>query len=146
MKEVKEGSTVEKAAMRSGMSETTARRYRDGAPPKGKRPPREYRTRVDPFAAVWPGVETMLEEAPGLDALAKRLAKKPGNAELIPVVEAMQRALGRKQPHPRKKATPAPTTPGQPTPTAPASHASLSMEAPQLTTRKAFHDDKEGLP
>jgi transposase len=68
MKEVKEGSTVEKAAMRSGMSETTARRYREGAPPKGKRPPREYRTRVDPFAAVWPGVETMLEEAPGLEA------------------------------------------------------------------------------
>jgi hypothetical protein len=64
-------------------------------------------------------------------ALAKRLAKKPGNGELIPVVEAMQRALGRTPPHPRKKAAPAPTAPGQPTPTAPASPAPLSMESPQ---------------
>lgn len=68
MKELKKETTLEKAAMRSGMGETTARRYRNGAPPKGKRPRREYRTRVDPFAAVWPRVERMLEEAPGLEA------------------------------------------------------------------------------
>jgi hypothetical protein len=67
MKELQEGRTLEKAAMRSGMGETTGRRYREGAQPKGKRPAREYRTRVDPFAAVWPRVEAMLEEAPGLE-------------------------------------------------------------------------------
>jgi hypothetical protein len=44
-------------------------------------------------------------------ALAKRLAKKPGYEWLIPVVANLQKALGRKKPHPRKQTTPAPTTP-----------------------------------
>jgi len=37
MKELNEGETLERAAMRSGMSENTARRYREGASPKGER-------------------------------------------------------------------------------------------------------------
>jgi hypothetical protein len=55
-------------------------------------------------------------------AVAKRLVKKPGNADLIPVVEAMQSALGRKQPRPRKKAAPKPT---------PVSTSHPSMESSQ---------------
>src|SRR3972149_4867060 len=68
MKDLGKEETLEKAALRSGMSENTARRYRDGAPRKGKRPPRTHRTRPDPFAEVWPAVVKMLEEAPGLEA------------------------------------------------------------------------------
>ena len=55
-------------------------------------------------------------------ALAKRLVKKPGYEWLVPVVAEMQQALGRKKPHPRKQATPAPTTPAsapEPTTTSP---------------------------
>jgi hypothetical protein len=58
-------------------------------------------------------------------ALAKRLAKKPGHEELVPVVAEMQKALGRKKPRPRNQVTPAPTT-----------HASASektTETPQHT-------------
>lgn len=57
MKELHEGETLERAALKSGMSENTARRYRDGASAKGAREPRTYRTRPDPFEGVWPEVE-----------------------------------------------------------------------------------------
>src|SRR6266498_4426289 len=79
MKELKEGQTLERAAMRSAMSETTARRYRNGAPAKGKRARRTYRTRRDPFELVWPEVEKMLEAAPGLEAktIFERLLERP---------------------------------------------------------------------
>lgn len=68
MKELNQGETLERAALKSGMSENTARRYREGARQKGSRPARGYRTRTDPFEAVWPEVEAMLEVAPGLEA------------------------------------------------------------------------------
>jgi hypothetical protein len=54
-------------------------------------------------------------------AVAKRMVKKR-KADLIPVVEAMQSALGRKQPHPCKKAAPKP---------APVSTSHPSMESSQ---------------
>jgi hypothetical protein len=67
-------------------------------------------------------------------ANAKRMAKKPGNADLIPLVEGMQRALGRTSPRPRKKAASAPTpTTGQTTPMSPVGSSHLSMETPQQT-------------
>jgi hypothetical protein len=65
-------------------------------------------------------------------ANAKRLARIPANFELIPLVEAMQKALGRTSPRPRTKAAPAPTpTTGQTTPPAPVSSPHLSMETSQ---------------
>lgn len=67
--ELGKGEPLSKAALRSGMSETTARRYREGDPPSQRKQPRKYRTRPDPFAAVWPEIETMLEQAPGLEAV-----------------------------------------------------------------------------
>jgi hypothetical protein len=56
------------AATRSGMTEKTARKYRDlgGIP---ARAPRTYRTRKDPFEAVWPEIERLLEASPGLEAV-----------------------------------------------------------------------------
>ena len=68
MKKLHEGETLERAALKSGMSENTARRYRDGGAMRGARAARTYRTRPDPFEAVWPEVEKMLEAAPGLES------------------------------------------------------------------------------
>lgn len=68
MKDLGKGKPLSVSAKRAGMSENTARKYREqgGAAPKV---PRNYRTRRDPFEAVWPDVEKLLEEAPGLEAL-----------------------------------------------------------------------------
>ena len=52
------------------MSDKTARHYRDHeALPSGRQKvPRTYRTRIDPFAAVWPEVEVQLRAEPKLTA------------------------------------------------------------------------------
>ena len=63
------GTPLATAARRAGMSEKTARHYRDhpGLPSRRK-VPRTYRTRVDPFAAVWSAVEERLQAEPRLTA------------------------------------------------------------------------------
>jgi transposase len=49
------------------MSENTGRKYRrEGG--HARREPRKYRTRKDPFEAVWPQIEKLLEQAPELEA------------------------------------------------------------------------------
>jgi hypothetical protein len=67
-----QGTSLAQAAGRTGMSEKTARHYRDDpALPSVRRrqkPPRTYRTRIDPFAAVWPEVEAQLRVEPKLKA------------------------------------------------------------------------------
>jgi transposase len=68
MRKLNAGKTLKHAALESSMTENTARRYRDGVTRKRGRPARTYRTRTDPFEAVWPEVEKMLEAAPGLEA------------------------------------------------------------------------------
>jgi len=68
MQELGKGMPLGTAALRSGMSESTAREYRSGVLPSQRKKPRTYRTRRDPFAAVWPSIERLLEEAPGLEA------------------------------------------------------------------------------
>lgn len=97
MKELKEGQTLERAALRSAMSETTARRYREGAPPKGARPERRYRTRKDPFEGVWPEVERMLEAAPGLEAktIFERLQERPEASFTEGQLRTLQRKIRR---------------------------------------------------
>ena len=47
------GKTVAAAAAAAGMSERTARRWRDGALPTTAKAPRTWRTREDPFGDVW---------------------------------------------------------------------------------------------
>lgn len=97
MKELKQGQTLERAAMRSAMSETTARRYREGAPRKGSRPTRTYRTRADPFEMVWPQVEKMLEAAPGLEAktIFERLLERPEASFTEGQLRTLQRKIRR---------------------------------------------------
>jgi hypothetical protein len=60
---------LDSAARKTGMDEKTARKYRDseGLPSQRKRP-RTWRTRVDPFAEVWPEVQARLEAEPRLRA------------------------------------------------------------------------------
>jgi hypothetical protein len=69
MKELGRGIPLSSAALRSAMSENTARRYRTGVLPSQRKQPRLYRTRPDPFVAVWPEIEALLKEAPGLEAV-----------------------------------------------------------------------------
>jgi hypothetical protein len=57
------------AAAKAGMSEPTARKYRNsGKMPSAARPIRTYRTRSDPYAEVWEEIEQMLEIDAGLQA------------------------------------------------------------------------------
>ncbi len=66
---LKEGTPLVTAAAKAGMSEPTARKYRrEKKLPSELRPVRTWRTREDPFAAVWPDVERMLEMDGGLEA------------------------------------------------------------------------------
>jgi len=64
------GSTpLGRAALQTGMSETTARKYRGGGQlPSECRAEHTWRTRPDPFAAVWEEVRGLLEINPGLQA------------------------------------------------------------------------------
>lgn len=48
-----EGKTLEAAAAAAGMSEETARKWRDGPLPSETKRARHWRTRKDPFADVW---------------------------------------------------------------------------------------------
>jgi transposase len=97
MKELNEGETLERAALKSGMSENTARRYREGASRKGARPGRTYRTRPDPFEGVWPEVEKMLEAAPGLEAktIFERLLERPDGTFTEGQLRTLQRKIRR---------------------------------------------------
>jgi len=57
------------AAAKAGMSERTARKYvRSGATPSAGKAPHTWRTRVDPFAEVWPEIEALLRQDAGLQA------------------------------------------------------------------------------
>ncbi len=75
LRELDSGTSLASSARRTGMSNKTARHYRDDrtlpSAQKKSRPPRTYRTRLDPFAAVWPAVEGRLKAESRL--LAKTL-------------------------------------------------------------------------
>ena len=95
MKELAAEETLERAALKSGMSEVTARRYRKGATRKGSRPTRSYRTRVDPFERVWPEIAAMMEGAPGLEAktILERLCERPDSEFHMGQLRTLQRRI-----------------------------------------------------
>ena len=63
------GMTLAKAAVRSGMSEKTARKYRTmNQLPSEAEQPHDWRTRTNPFEAVWDDVQQQLTQSPGLQA------------------------------------------------------------------------------
>jgi len=58
-----------RAAVRTGMDEKTARKYRRlGRLPSEVRMEHHWRTKPDPFADVWPQLEQLLAVNPGLEA------------------------------------------------------------------------------
>lgn len=63
------GSSLSRAAMKSGMDRKSARKYREGQMPSEARKPRDWRTRKDPLEKVWPELEAMLKREPGLQAV-----------------------------------------------------------------------------
>ena len=64
------GAAKELAAVKSGMDPKTARKYRrlGKVPSEVKIMDRDWLTRPDPFAEVWPEVQAMLQLNPGLEA------------------------------------------------------------------------------
>ena len=70
MKERRKGRTQEQAAAKANVrNRRTVRKYEQlGQLPSERNQPRSYRTRANPFAADWPELEAMLQEAPELDA------------------------------------------------------------------------------
>jgi hypothetical protein len=70
MKERRKGRTQEQAAAKANVqSRETVRKYEQfGQLPSERKHARSYRTRENPFAADWPELEAMLQEAPELDA------------------------------------------------------------------------------
>jgi hypothetical protein len=63
------GNKLSVAAMKSGMSENTARKYLEaGEVPSRLKKAHTWRTRPDPFEEVWPWVKDQLGEFPGLEA------------------------------------------------------------------------------
>ena len=66
---IEKEKTLAAAAAKAGMDEKTARKYRRlGRLPSEQRPVRTYRTREDPFDAVWEEVREKLAVNPGLEA------------------------------------------------------------------------------
>ena len=63
------GMTLANAALRSGMSEKTARKYRNmNQLPSEAQQPHHWRTRSDPFESVWDEIEQQLQQSPSLQA------------------------------------------------------------------------------
>jgi hypothetical protein len=61
------GMALATAAVRAGMSEKTARKYRNMTKlPSEARTEHSWRTRIDPFESVWADVQQLLEQTPGL--------------------------------------------------------------------------------
>lgn len=69
MKQLREGTPLVAAAAKAGMSERTARTWRDsGKLPSETERKRDWRTRADPFEDLWPEAEALLASDPGLQA------------------------------------------------------------------------------
>ena len=70
MKEKSKGKTLRNAAMKSNMSEKTARKYlkRNEQMQDCAKAPRNYRTRQDPFSEHWTEITDMLTRSPTLEA------------------------------------------------------------------------------
>jgi len=107
-RERSKGKTQEQAAARAGMSVRTLRTYeRGGKLPSEITPPRDYRTRVNPFEADWPWITAQLERDAALQAttLFALLATQDPTRYAAGQVRTLQRqiALWRAQHGPDKE-------------------------------------------
>ena len=66
---IRDEQTLSLASAKAGMDEKTARRYRrSGRLPSELKAAHTWRTRPDPFEAIWPEVQALLGAHPGLEA------------------------------------------------------------------------------
>ena len=79
---IAQGEPLTTAALKAGMDEKTARKYRRAkALPSSLKTRHTWRTRPDPFEAVWPELRELLQVNPGLQAttlLAELQRRYPG--------------------------------------------------------------------
>ena len=69
MKELRNGAALDVASAKAGMTRQTGAKYqRLGREPSELKQPRIWRTREDPFQAVWPEIEQLLRGDAGLQA------------------------------------------------------------------------------
>jgi len=69
LKRLSKTETKDLAAAKAGMDVKTARRYlADGRLPSEVKPERNWRTRPDPFEAVWGEIREQIQTNPGLEA------------------------------------------------------------------------------
>ncbi len=65
-----EQKSLTESACKSGMSEKTARKYRDlGKLPSELKSEHTWQTRKDPFESDWPEIQELLKSSPKLEAL-----------------------------------------------------------------------------
>src|ERR1700730_17996324 len=70
-RQLNQGASLRRAAMRANMDRKSARKYRElGQLPVEARQPRTWRTWPDAWAEVWPAVAEQLQKAPRLQAKA----------------------------------------------------------------------------
>ena len=91
-----QGNSQVTAAVKAGMSERTARKYaHSGAIPSQAKAPHTWRTRVDPFAEVWPEIEALLRQDGGLQAktIWAELNQRHENRFSVGQLRTLQRKL-----------------------------------------------------
>jgi hypothetical protein len=96
MEELNKHGKVGLAAARSGMDPKTAAKYRDaGRFPSALKRPRNWRTRKDPFDAVWPDIVERLKEASELEAktLFEELLEKEPEKYQVGQLRTLQRRV-----------------------------------------------------
>ncbi len=69
MKVYRETDNLSESACKAGIDRKTARKCIHGGPPQGRRGPRTWRTREDPFAGVWKEIEGLLKQCPNIKAV-----------------------------------------------------------------------------
>jgi len=98
-KKMSEGKTIATAAAAAGMSERSAYAWKAGALPSETREPRSWRTRPDPFDAVWESevvpllradADGILEATTVLDELRRRHGEVYGPRQLRTMQRRMQ--------------------------------------------------------
>ena len=96
-RELKAGASMGDAARRAGLSQPTARKYRDLERGDEVMSQRGGRTREDPFAEAWTGIERMLELDPKLEAKAvfeELRERQPGRWQGGPVEDLAAAVAG----------------------------------------------------
>ena len=96
MDEMGRHGQVGTAGLRAGISPTTARKYvRAGRLPSELKPPRDWRTRADPFAADWAELRARLVDAPEREttALFEDLLRRKPDGDAPGQLRTLQRRV-----------------------------------------------------